>query len=91
MIDGLFGSKAVAITERIIKKNGATLKMIYTAFYAPNAQMSISDLESESILTYSLEKHIKREYAILDKLLDNAIIKSIVFLIITKSIIGLSI
>ena len=45
----------------------------------------------KSILTYSLEKHIKREYATLDKLLDNAIIKSIVFLIITKSIIGLSI
>ena len=65
--------------------------MIYTAFYAPNAQMNISDLESESILTYLLEKHIKREYATLDKLLDNAIIKSIVFLIITKSIIGLSI
>lgn len=91
IIDDLFGSKAVAITERIIKKNGATLKMIYTAFYAPNAQMNISDLESESILTYSLEKHIKREYSTLDKLLDNAIIKSIVFLIITKSIIGLSI
>ena len=90
-VDQLFESKAVATAVRIIKKNGATLRMIYSGFYAQKAPLNLADLESEGVLSYSLENHIKREYSILDKLLDNAITKSIIFLIITKSIIGLAI
>ncbi len=90
-VDRLLESSPVATAVRIIKKNGATLRMIYSGFYAPNAELGIKDLESEGTFEYSLENHIKREYSLLDKLLDNAIVKSIIFLIITKSIIGLAI
>ena len=90
-LDTLFDSEAVASVVRIIKKNGATLRMIYSGFYKPNARLTAQDIESEDALSYSLENHIKRDYNLLDKLLDNAITKSIVFLIITKSIIGLAV
>lgn len=90
-IDGLLESKATATATRIIKKNGAMLHMIYTGFYAPQAPLTEQSLSSEYAFEYAFERHITHQYSLLEKMLDSAIGKSIVFLLITKSIIGLAI
>lgn len=90
-IDGLLESKAVATATRIIKKNGAMLHMIYSGFYTPHATLAEQALASEDTFEYAFERHITHQYSLLEKMLDNAIGKSIVFLLITKSIIGLAI
>lgn len=90
-LDALFESKTVAMATRIVKRNSATLHMIYTGFYANHHPLSHSELASEDAFSYALEKHIKHEYSLLEKMLDAAIMRSIIFLLITKSIIGLAI
>lgn len=90
-LDALFESKTTAMATRIVKQNGATLHMLYTGFYGTASKLTQKDISSEDSFSYSFENHIKHEYSLLEKLLDNAIIKSIIFLLITKSIIGLAI
>jgi hypothetical protein len=90
-IDRLFNSKTTAQVSRVVNRNGATLRMIYSAFFSVNGQLTTKDLISQDSLNYSLTKHVEREYVTLNKLLDNGIIKSVVFLLITKSIFGLAI
>ncbi len=90
-LDALFESKTVAFASRIISRNGATLRMIYSGFYTQNAPISLLTLRSEDTLDYALRQHIEQEYADLNRRLDKGIMRSIVFLLITKSIIGLGV
>lgn len=90
-LDYLFETKTVAMATRVLNRNGATLRMIYSGFYSKNGQLTTKDLGSTDKLAYAITKHAEREYSQLNKVLDNGIIKSIVFLLITKSIIGLAI
>lgn len=89
--DQLFDSKTVAYASRIISRNGATLRMLYSGFYAHNAALSTQVFKSEDSLDYSLRQHIEQEYNALNKRLDKGILRSIAFLLITKSLIGLGI
>lgn len=90
-LDRLFGLKTTAHTARIVSRNGAALRFIYTGFYNSDAPISIDALRNEDTLDYALRQHIEREYALLNRKLDRGIIRSIVFLLITKSIVGLGI
>lgn len=89
--DHLFDSKSVAYLSRILNKNGATLRMIYTGFYADDAPITPKSFKSADTLEYALRQHIEQEYDALNSRLDKGIIRSIAFLLITKSIIGLGI
>lgn len=89
--DYLFDSKTVAYVSRIVNKNGATLRMIYSGFYTTDAPLGPTSLQSEDTFDYQMRQHIDQEYAALNKRLDKGIIRSIAFLIITKSLIGLGI
>lgn len=89
--DYLFDSKTVAYITRIVNRNGATLRMIYTGFYTDDAPISPQSFKSEDSLEYALRQHIEKEYDLLNTRLDKGIIKSITFLLITKSVIGLGI
>lgn len=89
--DDLFESKTTAFTTRIIGKNGAALRFIYTGFYADDAPLAEQTLKTPDTLEHGLRGHIEREYVTLDKRLDKGILRSIVFLLITKSIVGISI
>ncbi len=89
--DVLFESKTAAYVSRIVNKNGATLRMVYSGFYASDAPLGPKTLQSEDTLDYQLRQHIEQEYTTLNKRLDKGIIRSIAFLIITKSLIGLGI
>ncbi|MGO3702062.1 MAG: hypothetical protein ACTJG2_02655 [Candidatus Saccharimonadales bacterium] len=90
-IDHLFDTKTTARVARVVNRNGATLRMIFSGFFAKNGGLTVKDLTSEDTLSYALSKHVEHEYTVLDKVLDSGIGKSIVFLLITKSIIGLAI
>lgn len=90
-LDYLFNTKTVATATRIINRNGATLRIIYSGFYGRSRHLSLSDLSSPDKLSHAITTHTEHEYSQLNKLLDNGIIKSIIFLLITKSIIGLAI
>lgn len=89
--DVLFDSKTIAYVSRIVGKNGATLRMIYSGFYAQDAPLGPKSLQSEDTFDYQMRQHIEQEYAALNKRLDKGIVRSIAFLIITKSLIGLGI
>lgn len=89
--DYLYDTKTVAYLSRIISRNGATLRMIYSGFYADDAPISTQAFKTEDSLEYALRQHIEKEYDLLNHRLDKGIIKSIAFLLITKSIIGLGV
>lgn len=90
-LDMLFESKTVQYMTRIVSRNGATMRIIHSGFYAEDSTITPENLKTEDTLDYHVRQHIEREYDRLDKRLDSGIAKSIVFLLITKSIIGLAI
>lgn len=90
-IDKLFDTRSLQRLGRVVSKNGAVLRFIYTGFYAENAPMNAKSLTSPGTLDYAAKRHIERSYAKLDSMLDSGIFKSVLFLLITKSIIGLAI
>lgn len=90
-LDTLFETKTLALVTRLINKNGATLRVLYSSFYASSGHLSARDLTSSDIAAYAISQQVEREYSAINKLLDNGIVKSIIFLLITKSIIGLAI
>ena len=89
--DQLYDSKTVAYTSRIVSRNGATLRMLYTGFYTHDAPISPQAFKTEDSLEYALRQHVEKEYDDLNKRLDKGILRSIAFLLITKSIIGLGV
>lgn len=90
-LDRLFEAKTTQYTTRIVSRNSAALRMIYSGFYAESGSLSVDNFKTEDSLDYHLRQHIDREYDNLNKKLDSGIVKSIIFLLITKSIIGLAI
>lgn len=90
-LDYLFDTKTVAYATRIVGKNGAALRFIYTGIFSDDGPITIDSLRTPETLEHALRGHIEHEYVALDKRLDKGILRSIVFLLITKSIIGIAI
>ena len=90
-LDHLFESRTVTYAARIIGKNGASLRFIYSSFFAQNAPLSVADLKTPDTLEHTLRRHIEQEYVELNKKLDRGIVRSIAFLLITKSIVGIGV
>ena len=90
-IDYLIESKTLAYTTRIVNRNGAALRMLYSGFFTPEAPVTSAAFKSEDALEYALRDHIEKEYAAIDDRLDKGIVRSITFLLVTKSLIGLGI
>lgn len=90
-LDQLFSASTTVFTARAVSKNGAALRFIYSSFFADDAPLNSQDLKTTSTLDLGLRKHIEKEYIALDKRLDKGIMRSIIFLFITKSVIGLGI
>lgn len=90
-LDDIFEANTTAYTTRIVGRNGAVLRFIYTGFFRDDAAVDIKTLTSPETLEYALRTHIESEYIALDKRLDKGILRSIVFLLITKSIVGIAI
>ena len=90
-IDYLLDTKTANRVARVVSRNGATLRMLNSGFFHKNGSLTSKELASQDTLAYALSKHTEQQYTVLDKMLDSGIGKSIVFLLITKSIIGLAI
>lgn len=90
-IDHLLETNTTAFTTRIVGKNGAALRFIYSAFFRNDTTISSDSLKTPDMLEHVLRRHIEQEYVELNKRLDKGILRSIVFLLITKSIVGLAI
>jgi hypothetical protein len=90
-LDYLFETKTVVYATRVVGKNGAALRFLYTGFFRADAPLTIHSLKSPESLEQNLHRHIEAEYKALDKRLDNGIVRSIIFLLITKGIVGFAI
>lgn len=90
-VDRLLEAKTTLYTTRIVGKNGAALRFVYTGFFKKGAPLTIQSLKSPEALEQNLHRHIENEYRTLSKRLDAGIIRSIVFLLITKGIVGFAI
>lgn len=90
-IDKFFETQTIVHTARVIGKNGAPLRFIYSGFFKKDAPLSLKSLRSPEILEQNLHRHIENEYTALNKRLDVGIVRSIIFLLITKGIIGFAV
>jgi hypothetical protein len=90
-LERLFDLKTTVYSTRIVSKNGAALRFIYSGFFASDAPLTTHSLKSPDILVQNLRQHIEHEYTDLDKHLDTGIVRSIIFLLITKGIVGFAI
>ena len=90
-LDDLFSTKTTVNMTRIVSKNGAALRFIYSGFYRKDAQLTTQSLKSPEALEQSLHRHIEEEYKALDRRLDIGIVRSVIFLLITKGIVGFAV
>lgn len=90
-LDKLLETNTVVYATRIIGKNGAPLRFIYTGFFRKDAPLTYKSLRSPETLEQNLHRHIENEYAALNKRLDTGILRSVIFLLITKGVVGFAI
>jgi len=90
-LDRIFDSNTVVYATRVVSKNGAPLRFIYTGFFRTDGPLTTQSLKSPEALEQNLHRHIEQEYRDLNKRHDVGIIRSIIFLLITKGIIGFAI
>lgn len=90
-VDRLLETKTLVYATRVVGKHGAPLRFIYTGFFRRDAPLTIHSLKSPESLEQNLHRHIEQEYRSLNKRLDVGIVRSIIFLLITKGIVGFAI
>lgn len=90
-IDYLIETKSLQRIGRVVSRNGAVLRFIYTGIFHKDAPIGPESLESVDKFEYAFRTHIEDSYRDLSKLIDSSIMKSVIFLILTKSLIGLAI
>lgn len=89
--DRLTRLKSTDKLVRFISKNGAQLRIIERVFFDSNSTVKSSVLSKPPQLSTIIRQTIEDEYRITKKKLHRGIVQSIIFLIITKAIIGLAI
>ena len=87
--DVLFELKTTAKVSRLVSRNGAPLRIIRSAFFASQSSLSGVDIKNEAKTLGKLDVQVDEEYEQVKHSLKLGIIKSILFLLITKAIIGL--
>ncbi len=85
--DKLAALDATTKLSRFISKNGASLRIIRSTFF-DNSDHVPADLSNQSKIRSTIRSQIDTEYQNVKRNLNSGIIKSIVFLLITKAIIG---
>lgn len=90
-IDHLFETKTVVYATRVVGKNGAPLRFLYTGFFRKDAPLTLDSLRSPEKIDQNMHRHIEAEYQALNKRLNTGIVRSIIFLLITKGIVGFAI
>ncbi|MEO5950481.1 MAG: hypothetical protein ABIQ04_03470 [Candidatus Saccharimonadales bacterium] len=87
--DNLVGLDATTKLSRLILKNAAPLKIIRSTFFDSKEDYRAVDLSKKDRLTSAINTDIDMEYQSVRKSVNVGIVKSIIFLLITKALIGL--
>jgi hypothetical protein len=87
--DQLAGLKTTAKLARVVNKNGAPFRVIRATFFENSETIGEADLANQSATLNTLERQIDTEYAQVRKRRNKGVVKSIIFLLITKALIGL--
>jgi hypothetical protein len=87
--DNLAGSKTTAKIARIISRNGAPLRIIRSAFFSKKEEHIPDTINTRTLVLNHLEATIDAEYRLVRHTMKLGVIKSIIFLLITKALIGL--
>jgi hypothetical protein len=87
--DTLAALKTTARVSRLVSKNGAPLRILRSAFFMEQSDLHGADIKSESKILHKLDVQVDEDYLQVKKSIRVGVIKSIIFLLITKAIIGL--
>lgn len=86
--DRLAGSKTIAKVSRMVNRNGAPLRIIRSAFFSENHSLSSVNISNKSKTLAMIDAQVEEDYRQVKRGLRNGVIKSVVFLLITKALIG---
>lgn len=89
MIDNILDSAATDKVYRIVNRQGAPLRILWRLIDEDEDLSTLLGSREKFLDAY--DKQIVNEYARIDKRINKGIIKSVIFLIITKFLIGVSI
>jgi hypothetical protein len=81
--------KTTARVSRLVSKNGAPLRIIRSAFFTNQSDLTGIDIKNESKTLSKIDLQVDEDYKQVKKSLSVGVIKSIIFLLITKALIGL--
>lgn len=87
--DTLTSLKSTAKLSRFVSRNGAPLRIIRAAFFQKHTEHQALRIENRSHILGQVESQIGEEYGLVQKNVKFGVIKSIIFLLITKALIGL--
>lgn len=87
--DHLSTLRSTVRLSRFVNKNGAPLRIVRATFFEQKNDNAGLDLHNESQLMNVIEQQIDSEYQVVRKSVNKGVIKSIIFLLITKAIIGM--
>ena len=88
LIDKLFGSRQVDKLTRFVDRQGAPLRILRRMMYEQTNMEKL--LASREQFLEAYEQQVNKEYVRTSQRLNRAIVRSVVFLIITKFIIGIA-
>ena len=89
MIDRVLNSSAAEILFRLVNRRGAPFRILWR--FIDEHEDASQLLQSREKFLSSYETQIANEYARIDKRITRGIVKSVIFLIITKVLIGVSV
>lgn len=89
LLDNLFASNTVDVLRRIVDRQGAPLRIMRRML--EEEQNLDQTMQNKKQFLDLFKNYVVREYSHIDKRLKKAIVRSVIFLIITKVIIGVAI
>lgn len=87
--DKLSSLKTTTVVSRLVNRNGAPLRILRSAFLGKSDDTHRVDIHRESEVIKRVESQIDIDYHQVKKNINVGIVKSIIFLLITKALIGL--
>ena len=88
-IDYIFGSRLTARLRRLVSRRGAPFRIVKGMLHDSHGLSVL--LDNQAMFMDAFRQQISREYSRSSKRLNNGLIKSILFIFITKMIIGVAI
>lgn len=88
-IDELNALKTTAKLSRFVSKNGAPLRILHSRFFKKQTDTAVGSISNESLTLNQIASQVTDDYKQVQDNVRRGVIKSIIFLLITKALIGL--